>query len=56
MRDEPFPIRREIVFERGNNRREHTADALAHDFCCFSNFLILNSSFYLLRHFFLLNS
>jgi hypothetical protein len=32
MRDEPFAIRREIGLERGNDRRQHAANALAHDF------------------------
>jgi hypothetical protein len=32
MRDEPFVIRREISLERGNDRRHHTANAMAHDF------------------------
>jgi hypothetical protein len=31
MRDESFPIEREILFEGCNNRCEHTTDALARD-------------------------
>jgi hypothetical protein len=32
MRDEPFFIRRKIGLEWGNDRRQHAANAFAHDF------------------------